>query len=72
MPEPAELERYEKLLPGTTDRLLQSYEKQATHRMGLENKVIDGDSVRATSGQIFSFILYHVTWFLQEKTRKKP
>lgn len=57
MPEPAELERYEKLLPGTTDRLLQSYEKQAAHRMALENKVIEGDSLRATRGQIFSFII---------------
>ena len=57
LPEPAELERYEKLLPGTTDRLLQSYEKQAAHRMALENKVIEGDSLRATRGQIFSFII---------------
>jgi uncharacterized membrane protein len=57
LPEPAELERYEKLLPGTTDRLLQSYEKQAAHRMQLENKVIDGDSIRSTRGQIYSFII---------------
>jgi len=56
LPAPDDLERYEKLVPGITDRLMKTYEMQVNHRVHIENVVIEGDSKRANRGQIFGFI----------------
>lgn len=57
LPPPAELERYEQLLPGVTERLLTTYENQVKHRIKIEEIVIQGDSKRSSRGQVFSFII---------------
>lgn len=57
LPVPEELERYEVLCPGITDRLMKSYENQVTHRISCEKVVIDGDSKRSSLGQIFAFVI---------------
>lgn len=56
LPAPDELERYEKLNPGITERLMKTYELQVEHRIHIENIVIEGDSKRANLGQVFGFI----------------
>ena len=56
LPPPEDLERYEKLSPGITDRMLKTYELQVNHRISLEKTVIEGDSMRANRGQILGFI----------------
>jgi uncharacterized membrane protein len=57
LPPPAELERYEKLLPGATKLLFNNLIDQTNHRMQLENKVVNTDGKKAILGQIFAFIL---------------
>lgn len=57
LPPPEEMERYEQLVPGLTDRLVKTYEKQVQHRIEIEKTVIEGDSKRANRGQNYSFII---------------
>ena len=57
LPPPDEIERYEKLNPGTIKILLDTYMAQSEHRMKLENVVVTGDNKRANRGQIISAIL---------------
>lgn len=55
---PAEdLERIEKLAPGSTRGLVDLAISQARHRMEIESRIIEGREPRATRGQVFSFIL---------------
>ena len=54
LPPPDELERYEKMNPGTAKAILESYIAQSNHRMELEKAVIGGDNKRANRGQIIS------------------
>lgn len=61
LPPPNEMEKYENLLPGITNRLLATYEKQVDHRINLENKVIESDISRGKVGQIFAFVLNILT-----------
>ena len=61
LPPPDEMEKYEQLVPGITDRLLTTYEKQVDHRMGLENKVIASDIKKSYTGQILAFIICLLT-----------
>lgn len=61
LPPPNELERYEALCPGITERFLSSYEKQQNHRMELEKKAVFTGVKQALRGQVFAFILGAVT-----------
>lgn len=57
IPDPETLAGYEKILPGSTDRIFSSVEKQSQHRMGLEEKIVEHSMVEAKRGQIFAFIV---------------
>ena len=57
LPLPSELKEYEKILPGITDRMMTSYEKQQAHRMELEKMVVRSGVSNTRLGQIFAFIL---------------
>ena len=57
LPLPSELKEYEKILPGITDRMMSSYEKQQAHRMELEKMVVRSGVSNTRLGQIFAFIL---------------
>ena len=57
LPPPDELERYENLTPGITDRLLVTYEKQVDHRQGLEKSVITNDIIRSYLGQAVAAVI---------------
>lgn len=57
LPPPDEMERYEKLSPGITTTLINTYQKQAEHRMELEKTVISSGISNAKRGQIFAFII---------------
>jgi uncharacterized membrane protein len=56
-PPPAELEKYESLMPGATKTLFSNFINQSNHRMELEKETIRGDNRRADRRQFFSFIL---------------
>lgn len=57
IPPSAELERYEKILPGSAERILRMAENQTSHRQGLERKVIDSDVRNSNLGIWFAFII---------------
>jgi uncharacterized membrane protein len=50
LPRPSDLQEYEKIVPGSAERILKMAETQATHRRSMESIVIRGDSRRATCG----------------------
>jgi uncharacterized membrane protein len=56
-PPPAEMEKYETLMPGATKILFNNFINQSNHRRELEKETIRGDNRRADRGQFFSFTL---------------
>ena len=50
LPPPGVLEGYEKVLPGSAERIFTMAEKQLEHRMYLEKVVVEGGSKRANMG----------------------
>ena len=50
LPPPGVLEGYEKILPGSAERIFTMAEKQLGHRMHLEKVVVEGGSRRADLG----------------------
>lgn len=61
LPPPKELKEYEEILPGITDRLLSSFEKQQEHRFALEKNTVFTGSKQTLRGQILAFILGLIT-----------
>lgn len=60
-PPAAELEHYESIYPGFSEKLMERYIKQSDHRMSLESKVVDSGIRNSARGQIFAFVLAMVT-----------
>jgi uncharacterized membrane protein len=57
LPPSEELERYNQVVPGLADRLVTTFEKQASHRMELEKLVITNQVKEGNRGQIIGAIL---------------
>ncbi len=57
LPMPADLEQYNRILPGAAERILSMAEKQAEHRQGIENRVIGSDTRNSMLGLIFGFLI---------------
>ena len=57
LPAPEELERFEQILPGATERIFKQFENQAAHRQKLEKRVITTESINSFVGLIFGFII---------------
>src|SRR2546423_387229 len=53
IPPPDLIAAYDKILPGSADRIFRMAEAQAQHRQTLENRVILGDAARADRGLLF-------------------
>jgi uncharacterized membrane protein len=51
IPDPATLAAYERLLPGSAQRIFDRFEMQSDHRMKLETAVIENAERRANRGQ---------------------
>ena len=60
IPHPRIIREYERILPGSADRILSMAEKQQEHRMALETKAIGGQVDQSKRGQLFGFILVFV------------
>lgn len=56
LPAPADLERYDAVVPGMAERLLAKFEQQADHRMALEKHVVHADVKRADRGLIAAIV----------------
>lgn len=57
LPPPQELAEYERILPGSADRILSSSEKQLNHRILIESQTIASNNKQSGIGQIFGFII---------------
>lgn len=54
IPPPQIMEAYERILPGSADRILKMAEKQSDHRQGLENQVVAGNLAAQVRGQRYA------------------
>lgn len=57
LPHPKILAEYEKILPGTTDRIFSMAEKQLNHRQDLEEKVVTANIANEKKGMYMSFVI---------------
>jgi uncharacterized membrane protein len=57
LPHPDILEKFEKVVPGSADRIIKQAERQTEHRISIESKVIQSDITNSRIGLIFGFIL---------------
>jgi hypothetical protein len=57
LPPAAELERYNHIVPGGAERLFAMVEKQAEHRMQLENHVAREQVKQSGRGQVFALVI---------------
>jgi uncharacterized membrane protein len=57
LPPPEVLARYERLLPGSAERLFQMVERDQTHRFSLEHKIVDREARVAMMGQVFGLLV---------------
>ena len=57
IPHPSIMEKYEKILPGSADRILIMAEKQASHRQEMEKIMFKSQSRDSICGILFAFII---------------
>lgn len=57
LPPPGMMEHYERISPGSADRIIMMAEKQSAHRQDIESRVITSNISNERLGQIFAFIL---------------
>jgi uncharacterized membrane protein len=57
LPHPSELEGYEAILPGSTERIFAMVENQSNHRRGLENRALALESRNSLFGLITGGII---------------
>lgn len=57
IPPPNIIEGYEKVLPGSADRIISMAERQSEHRQKMEQKMINAESRDSLLGVVFAFIL---------------
>ena len=55
IPPPSVLAEYEKMIPGSADRILTMAERQSDHRQKMEAKMIDAESRDSFCGVVFAF-----------------
>ena len=57
LPHPGHLREYEKILPGSADRVIKMAEEQAQHRRQLETLISASNTKLEGRGQIFGFVI---------------
>lgn len=57
LPPPQILEEYDKIVPGSAERILKMAEEQQKHRFKIENKVATIESITSICGIVAGFIL---------------
>lgn len=58
IPSASELAKYENVLPGAANRILEMAEKQSQHRQKLETKMLEANIKSEHAGQIFGFVIF--------------
>lgn len=57
LPPAAQMEQYERILPGAAERIFNTYEKQVNHRHTIENHYVKSACLNSTMGVIFGFFV---------------
>lgn len=57
LPAPEELAAYNQIIPQGADRIMKMAEQQTTHRISLENTVVNSQQKQSSRGQIFGLII---------------
>lgn len=57
LPPPESIEHYDRILPGSADRIMAQWERQTAHRQDLERRTITANLAAQTRGQYFAFVL---------------
>jgi len=57
LPDAETLVKYNSVIPEGADRIMTMAEKQQNHRMQIENKVINSQSLQSKLGQVFGLII---------------
>lgn len=57
LPEPADLQAYDLIVPGAAERIVSAFERQSAHRQELEQTVVSGSERRAGLGQWLAFVV---------------
>lgn len=57
LPHPEHLERFERLHPGTTDRLIAMAEQQGKHRQAMEKKFLNINGFSQIAGTLFAGVI---------------
>ncbi len=57
IPPPSIIEGYERIVPGSADRIITMAEKQSEHRQNMESKMVAAESRDGLLGVIFAFLL---------------
>lgn len=58
IPPASELRKYEDILPGSADRILQMAERQSSHRQEMESRMLDASIKSEKAGQRFGFCIF--------------
>lgn len=58
LPDPRDLERYDAILPGLADRVVAQWERQSTHRQGIEKDVVGSNIANERRGQWLAFAIF--------------
>lgn len=64
LPPPSILEGYERVLPGSAERIVKMAETQSLHRQLLEKTLVSTSSRNSTMGLIFGFIIAVIAFAL--------
>lgn len=57
LPHPDNLSQYEKILPGSADRIIKMAEKQSEHRIEIEKSVINSNVKKSEKGLLYGLII---------------
>jgi len=61
LPHPSALAKFEKVVPGSAERIIKMAEDQAAHRIKIEKQVVFTDTKNNTMGLYFVFFLFLAT-----------
>lgn len=57
LPQPEALEKYEQIVPGSAQRIIAQFEKQAEHRQTIEKTAINSNSIAQIIGSISGAVI---------------
>ena len=57
LPSPELLQKYNSVIPGLADRLVAQVEKQTSHRIALEKKLLNSNICKSLLGLVFGFLI---------------